>query len=97
MVDVCNNVVLHLLPRPAAFAGGAVGGRDRDRASDQDQRELLECAARTRDTRAGSPPRGVNISDTLGQWSAQRGAAVQDAVAGIFSTAVGVAVGAVAS
>jgi hypothetical protein len=34
------DVVLHLLPRPAALAGGAVGGRDRDRAGDQEEREL---------------------------------------------------------
>ena len=26
----CVDVVLHLLPRPAALADGAVGGRDRD-------------------------------------------------------------------
>ena len=35
------DVVVHLLPRPAALAGGAVGGRDRDRAGGQEERELL--------------------------------------------------------
>ena len=82
MVDVCNNVVLHLLPRPAALAGSAVGGRDRDRAGDQEERELLlECAWRTRVSSTG-PPRGVNqrissprratcsIISVLTQWGA---------------------------
>ena len=39
--DDVVDVVLHLLPRPAALAGGAVGGRDRDRAGDQEERKLL--------------------------------------------------------
>ena len=38
---------------------GAVGGRDRDRAGDQEERELLECARpRTRDSSTGTPPWG---------------------------------------
>ena len=49
-----------LLPRPAALAGGAVGGRDRDRAGDQEERELLECARRTRVSSTGTPGGGVN-------------------------------------
>jgi len=40
-------------------AGGAVGGRDRDRAGDQEERELLECARRTRDSSTGTPYGGV--------------------------------------
>ena len=48
------------LPRPAALAGGAGGGRDRDRAGDQEERELLECARRTRDSSTGTPRGGVN-------------------------------------
>jgi hypothetical protein len=59
------DVVLHLLPRPAALTGGVVGGRDRDRAGDQEERELLECARRTRDSSTGTlpgPPAGVLTS-----------------------------------
>jgi hypothetical protein len=41
-------------------SGGAVGGRDRDRAGDQEERELLECALRTRDSSTGTPFGGVN-------------------------------------
>jgi hypothetical protein len=55
------DVVLHLLvPRPAALAGGAGGGRDRDRAGYHEERELLACARRTRDSSTGTPPWGVN-------------------------------------
>jgi hypothetical protein len=47
----------------AALAGGAVGGRVRDRAGDQEERELLsiylECARRTRDSSTGTPRGGV--------------------------------------
>ena len=34
-------VVVHLLPRPVALAGGAVEGSDRDRAGNQEESELL--------------------------------------------------------
>ena len=55
--DVVDVDVLHLLPRPAALAGGAVGDRDRDREGDQEERELLdvECARRTRYSSTGTP------------------------------------------
>ena len=39
---------------------GCSGGRDRDRAGDQEERELLECARRTRDSSTGTPRGGVN-------------------------------------
>ena len=42
------DVVVHLLPRPATLAGRAVGGRDRDRAGDQDERPLLLKSCRVR-------------------------------------------------
>jgi hypothetical protein len=55
------DVIVHLLPRPAALAGGAVGGRDRDRAGDQEERELIECARRTRDSSTALPPARIYI------------------------------------
>ena len=42
------DVVVHLLPRPATLAGRAVGGRDRDRAGDQEERPLLLKSRRVR-------------------------------------------------
>ena len=42
------DVVVHLLPRPATLAGRAVGGRDRDRAGDQEERALLLKSYRVR-------------------------------------------------
>ena len=44
-----------------AGAGGAVEGRDRDRAGDQEERELLESLGL-----APGPPAGVLISGTYG-------------------------------
>ena len=53
------------------LAGGAVGGRDRDRAGDQEERdrELLECARRTQvpsKSLAPGPPAKVLISGHMG-------------------------------
>ena len=57
--EVREALIVLKVPRPAALAGCAVGGRDRDRAGDQEERELLlESAQRALATLAPSSPMG---------------------------------------